>query len=63
MGGQKAKVKDNEEVRSQEPEVRSRRSGRYRPTDQTRMAQPIRNARPPIGVMAPSQRISVALKR
>ena len=25
MGGQKAKVKDNEEVRSQEPEVRSRR--------------------------------------
>ena len=32
-------------------------------SDQMRMAQPARNARPPIGVIAPSQRKPVALSR
>jgi hypothetical protein len=32
-------------------------------SDQIRIAQPTRNARPPIGVMAPSQRIPVKLSR
>ena len=35
----------------------------YRATDHTRIAQPIKNANPPTGVMAPSQRIPNALKR
>ena len=35
----------------------------YRLSDQMRMAQPARNASPPIGVMAPSQRMPVALSR
>jgi hypothetical protein len=36
---------------------------RYLPMDQTRMAQPMRKAMPPMGVMAPNQRTPVRLRR
>jgi hypothetical protein len=58
----------------QEPEARFKRfkrlerlelvlsAARYRQAAQARSSQPSRNATPPIGVMAPSQRVPVKLK-